>query len=131
MNLADDLCVSKKVEFAGYRGDISDILPNVRVVVVPSRSEPFGRVAIEAMAAGVPVIASDVDGLKEIVVDGYNGYLVPKNNPEAIAEKLVYLYRNQQILVHLGENAREWANNNFSLERYAQEIQAVILSFVP
>jgi glycosyltransferase involved in cell wall biosynthesis len=130
VNLANDLRISKEVEFTGYRQYISDILADVRAVVVPSRSEPFGRVAIEAMAAGVPVVASDVGGLKEIVVDGFNGYLVPRNNPEAIAEKLVYLYENQQVLADLGDNAREWAHTRFSMERYVREIQAVILSLV-
>ncbi|WP_019907389.1 glycosyltransferase [Thermoanaerobacter indiensis] len=91
------------------------------VVVVPSIKldnveEPFGIVAIEAMACRKAVIASDIGGLREIIVDGYNGFLVPDKNPEAIAEKIKYIILNPELSKEIGQNARKTVEEKFSTE---------------
>ena len=83
-----------------------DILPYyysaAQMVVVPSRYESFGMVALEAMACGAPVIASDVGGLSTLVRDGRTGFLVPDSDPEALAEKLLALMRNPELARRMG-----------------------------
>lgn len=78
------------------------------MVIMPSHYESFGMVALEAMACGTPVIASDVGGLSFSIEDGYNGYLVPGSNPQALAEKIILLLKHRVLRDHLGEQARTW-----------------------
>jgi D-inositol-3-phosphate glycosyltransferase len=82
------------------------------MVVVPSHYESFGMVALEAMACGAPVIASDVGGLSFSVSDGFNGYLVPNGDPDALAYKVTLLLKFEGLRNQLGEQARRW------VERY-------------
>jgi len=83
------------------------------MVVMPSHYESFGMVALEAMACGTPVIGSDVGGLSFSIEDGFNGYLVPGKDPDALADKIALLLRHSSLRDHLGEQAIHWA------ERYA------------
>ena len=79
------------------------------MVVVPSHYESFGMVALEAMACGTPVIASDVGGLSFNIADGFNGYLVPGGDPEALAYKIMLLLDQDELRRQLGRQARPWA----------------------
>jgi len=128
VNLSNDLDLSDKVIFTGYRNDVPRILADMKAVIIPSITESFGRVAIEAMAAGVPVIAANVGGLSEIVKDDFNGILVSTKDPKAIADKLEFLFTNPQKSEEYRKNAREWVFNNFALVTYARRIEEVILS---
>ena len=92
-NLCDDLCMGGMVIFLGKRGQ--DTLPYyysaAEVLVMPSLYESFGMVALEAMACGTPVIASEVGGLGYLVQDGVTGYTIPDSDPEALCDKLSLL----------------------------------------
>jgi glycosyltransferase involved in cell wall biosynthesis len=95
-----------------FRGAVSheEVLQRMsraRLTVVPSRSEAFGLVNIESMAVGTPVLASSVDGIRDIVRDGIDGFLVPVNDPAALAERLVKLLGDPVLCQQLGKNARE------------------------
>jgi D-inositol-3-phosphate glycosyltransferase len=109
--LAEEMGVEGKVVF----GDAvpHDELPcyynAASVCIVPSYYESFGLVALEAMACGVPVIASRVGGLKETVQDGRTGYLIPWRCPEPFAERLDLLLTNEPLRRSLGEEARQVA----------------------
>jgi len=94
---------------------------SVSIAVVPSLYEPFGLVALEAMACGVPVIASKIGGLKEIVQEGVSGLLVPPGDSIALANSIVYLLSNEQIRLRLGEGARRRAEE-FSQARRSSEL---------
>jgi D-inositol-3-phosphate glycosyltransferase len=77
------------------------------IVVMPSRYESFGMVAIEALACGTPVIAANVGGLSIIIEDGVNGYLFPMNDFQALAKKIILLLKNQALCQKFRDNARK------------------------
>jgi D-inositol-3-phosphate glycosyltransferase len=116
--LCDDLCMGRMVAFLGKRAQ--DTLPYyysaADVLVMPSHYESFGMVALEAMACGTPVIASQVGGLAFLVKDGETGYHVPDQDPEALCEKLLLIlgdpHQRQTMGLRAAEYARDyaWAN---------------------
>jgi D-inositol-3-phosphate glycosyltransferase len=106
--LAAELRIADKVTFldAVPHGDLPLYYNAADICVVPSYYESFGLVAVEAMACGIPVIASRVGGLKETVRDGQTGYLVPWLCPEPFAERLELLLNNEPLRRSLGREAR-------------------------
>jgi D-inositol-3-phosphate glycosyltransferase len=111
--LCDELTVGKMVVFLGKRGQ--DTLPYyysaAEVVVMPSFYESFGMVALEAMACGTPVIASQVGGLAFLVQDGITGYTVPAEDHIALCEKLTALLGEESLRRQMGRNAAEYAQS--------------------
>ena len=107
--LAQELGVADAVHFLGSRPHeaLPDFYRAADVVVVPSFYESFGLVAVEAMACGVPVVASRVGGLASTVADGRTGYLIAWRCPEPFAEKIEVLLRNEQLRAALGAGAAE------------------------
>ncbi|MSP22697.1 MAG: glycosyltransferase family 1 protein [Dehalococcoidia bacterium] len=113
--VAREVVVADRVRFLGAvpHQELAQYYNAADVVVVPSFYESFGLVALEAMASGVPVVASRVGGLVATISDGRTGYLVPWRCPEPFAEKLDLLLRNEPLRRSLGAAARA------SMERYA------------
>lgn len=111
--LREQIGLQDLVAFIGNRGQ--DTLPYyysaADAVVVPSFYESFGMVALEAMACGTPVVASQVGGLAFLVQDGETGFTVPVDDPEALAEKLLLLIRNEALRQEMGKNATDFAKN--------------------
>lgn len=124
--LISKLNISKNVVFTGFRNDVPQILHNCKALVMPSWNEPFGRVVIEAMAAGIPVIGTNVGGPKEIIQDGISGYLIPPCSPNAIAEKILYLYYHQPIGNKMGENGKKIVKKKFNVESYTKNIEKIL-----
>lgn len=89
--LTAELKLETKVYFSGFKANVPQIMRALDILVVPSLSEPFGRVVIEAMAMKTPVIASRVGGIPDIIEDGVNGILIPLKNPKAISEAVIKL----------------------------------------
>ena len=114
--LVERLGISSRVVFAGMRRDIADVLPLVDVFVMPSLSEGFGIAIVEAMAAGLPVVASDVGGIPEIVQHGETGLLVPPGDPAALAAALHELVTRPDRARALGACGRQRARERFSIE---------------
>ncbi len=110
-SLCDDLCMKHMVVFLGKRGQ--DTLPYyysaAEVLVMPSHYESFGMVALEAMACGTPVIASQVGGLAFLVQDGITGFHVPDGDHSALCEKLTTLIADHDLRRQMGENAFRYA----------------------
>ena len=100
---------------------MSQFWNSVNVAVVPARHESFGLVALEALACGVPVVATTAGGLKEIVEDGESGLLVPPGDAGALARALQALLTDEPLRQRLAEGARRRAQA-FSLERRAHDI---------
>ena len=109
--LRQELGINDLVLFLGAKDQ--DVLPNyyaaAEMVVMPSHYESFGMVALEAMAMGRPVIASEVGGLAYLVQDGVNGYHVPTRDPEALAERIYELLTNVDCREAMGIAARHYA----------------------
>jgi D-inositol-3-phosphate glycosyltransferase len=112
-NLCDNLCVERMVVFLGKRGQ--DTLPYyysaAEVLVMPSLYESFGMVALEAMACGTPVIASEVGGLGYLVQDGQTGYTIPDSDPAALCDRLSHLLGDSHLRETMGTNAARYARD--------------------
>ena len=112
--MASTLSISNRVIFAGDTSDsdLPEYYASSDVLVLPSkdRSEGFGLTLLEANATGKPVIGSNVGGIPSVIRDGYNGLLVPPNDPRALASKLSeLLVRDDHRLIEIGKNGRELA----------------------
>lgn len=108
---ASQIGVKKRVKFLGWRDDIPEIMHILDIFVLPSLNEGMGRVLIEAMAAGKPIIASNVGGIPDLVIQGENGLLVPVKDIEALAEAIEYLLENPRERIEMGEKGRKMATN--------------------
>ncbi len=123
--LRHDLELEDQTRFLGYRTDVASLMPNFDVLLVPSDREPFGRVIIEAMAAGVPVIATNSGGPPEIIDNHVDGFLVDSDEWQEMATKLMELLTQPRLAKNIAEAAREKVNNRFSVERYGGEVLEV------
>ena len=93
--------------------EIVDFYHQSAVVVLSSRSESFGKVLVEANACGKPVVATATTGAKEIIQDGYNGYLVPVGDANQLAEKIIYLLNNPEVAKTMGKNGKKLVSEKF------------------
>jgi glycosyltransferase involved in cell wall biosynthesis len=93
------------------------------LLVVNSRTEPFGLTVIEAMASGVPVLATAVDGIKEIVRHGETGWLVKARNHDSLVKGMLTLLRDQSLREQLGGHGRREAIARFSIKRFVGEVE--------
>src|SRR5262245_7370189 len=123
--LARRLVVATALELAPWTGDPRPIFEAADVVTLPSRSEGFGRVLIEAACLEKPVVASRVGGIPEVVVDGETGLLVPPDDPAALAEALSRLLGDPGLRAKLGAAARLRATERFSAARHVAGVEAV------
>ena len=114
------------VHFRGYVERPAEVLLSSDIVLVPSRTEPFGNVTVEAMLAQRPVIASDIQGPAEIVRDGVTGMLVPPNDPRALADAIARLADDPEFGAALAANGRRDAVARFGVARYADEIVSAL-----
>ncbi len=115
--LAERLGVKEKLIFPGYVEDIRELLACLDIFVVPSITEGLSITTMEAMAAGLPVIASRVGGLPELVKDGETGLLVEPRNPDMLAKAALELLVNPEKCRVLGRKASESAAERFSTEK--------------
>lgn len=113
------------VDLPGWRDDIPAFLPSLTLFVSAARSEPFGLAIVEAMAAGLPIVATESEGAAEIIEDGVSGKLVPADDPEALAQAINDLLENPDERSRLGKNARLAARERFSLERMVTDTERV------
>jgi glycosyltransferase involved in cell wall biosynthesis len=119
--LARQLGVDGHVRLLGFQADVSSFLHAIDVFAFASRSEGFGQVVIEAMAAGKPVVVSRIAPLTEIVVDGEAGLWAEPESPESFAEKVLWIFSHPEEAWEMGLRARKRVYNVFSAARMAEE----------
>ncbi|MDA5011248.1 glycosyltransferase family 4 protein [Acinetobacter baumannii] len=113
----DQLIAEKLFEYPGYVTNVNQWITDSSVFVLPSYREGVPRSTQEAMAIGRPVITTDVPGCRETVEDGVNGFLVPKWDPEALAEKMCYFIENPEQVNIMGLKSHEIAQEKFDAEK--------------
>jgi glycosyltransferase involved in cell wall biosynthesis len=130
-NLCYGLRLQEKVIFTGFREDIPEIIAALDVVLhTSSQPEPFGRVLIEAMAMGKPLVATNLGGVPEVVKDGETGLLVPPRDSEALAQASIKLLKDKQFASWLGVNGLKHVRANFDARSHVQQIEALYKSLL-
>src|SRR5262249_2670387 len=109
---------------------VPEVLSRIDIFVVPSLSESFGVAAVEASACGLPVVASRVGGLPEVVVDGETGLLVPPSDSPALANALDRLIGSEELRVRFGRNGRAFVEQLYSWDRCVDVLQRLDASQV-
>lgn len=123
--LSVKLGIPQKVNFLGQRRDVPDILSCLNVFVLPSLYEGLPNAVLEAMACGLPVVATDVEGTNEVVVDGETGILVSPKDPERLAEAIISLLKNKELARQMGEAGQKRVEEKFSLEKMVNSVEEV------
>jgi glycosyltransferase involved in cell wall biosynthesis len=106
----------------GYRNDINKILPALTLTVLSSLWEGLPVVFQEAMCAGKPIIANDIDGARDVIINGETGYLVTPRQPREMADRIIELLNNDETCQQMGATARQYSAR-FSAERMCNEIE--------
>ncbi|TFW10367.1 glycosyltransferase family 1 protein [Oxalobacteraceae bacterium OM1] len=127
MQLAQELGIADAVTFTGQRQrqQLRYYYSAANVFVTTPWYEPFGITPLEAMACGTPVIGTAVGGIKTTVVDGETGFLVPPNDPDALAEKLAHLHRHPHVAQRMGWAGMRRAYQHFTWRNVAVHIASV------
>jgi len=113
------------VEFLGHRDDVRELLHAAHIACLPSWREGTPRSLLEAMACGLPVVATDVPGCREVVRNGDNGLLVPPRDPQALADALRRLINDPELRTSMGARSRQRAVDEFSAEHVIERTMAV------
>jgi glycosyltransferase involved in cell wall biosynthesis len=120
---ARDLNIDHVVNFLGSRSDIPDLLALADVFVMPSLSEGLPLALLEAMYVGLPVVASQVGGIKSIITHGENGYLVPPGNFDAISSALIDIRENYEARERFGNNNHTLIINEYTIDQMCSQYE--------
>lgn len=112
--------------FIGFKEDVMSYFSAIDIFTNTSKEEPFARVNLEAMAMGKPVIATNVGGNPEAIVDGKTGYIVPVGDSQSLAEKILELVNDKDLRESFGRAARKRVEKFFTIDHYYQNIKAVL-----
>lgn len=123
--LAEDLSLTAHVYFKSTINKTHELLPAFDVFAMPSLMEGLGLSVMEAQACGIPVVASRIGGLIDLIEDGKSGYLVPSNDPSALAEKITEALSNPQRSKAMAEQARSNIEQHFSAQNMLQQTLGV------
>lgn len=123
--LSSDLGLAEQIAWLGFYDRIGQVFKAMDLFVLPSETEAFGRVIIEAMALSKPVVATTVGGIPEIVVDSVTGLLVPPRSPEKLAEAIIKILKDPLLAAAMGQAGRQRVEQNFTVEKYIDNVIAV------
>lgn len=117
--------VSHAVTFLGHLDDVPARLAQASIFTLPSESEAFPNAVLEAMACGLPVVASAVGGIREVVQDGHTGFLVPPRDPATLADRLCSLLSQPEMAATWGARGRELVETRYSFDRMVDSITSL------
>ena len=121
--LINKLNLKENVIFTGYRDDVANLMASIDILAFPTLKESFGRSAIEAMAHAKPVVASNVGGVPEIVIDGKTGTLVPPGSPEKLADGLLELINDKKKREDMGNEGLRVVREKFDIKDMMNRIE--------
>ena len=127
MELAAERGLTSAVSFAGSRSDVGDLLAAMDVWVMSSTHEGLPVSLLEAMAAGKPIVATEVGGIPDVVEDGVSALLVPSGRAAELAAALVRVLENDALARSLGANALDRARRKYSIEAVSRRIEDIYL----
>jgi glycosyltransferase involved in cell wall biosynthesis len=128
--LIEELGLQDVVKLLGWRRDISDLLHAMDAFLLTSVFEGLPRAVLQAMAAGIPVIATAVDGTPEVVDDGVTGLLVPPERPDLAAERLLQLFESSELRERCVTGARRRLTEEFDINRMVRDLDSLYLTLL-
>ncbi|GAB4420738.1 MAG: glycosyltransferase family 4 protein [Thermodesulfovibrionales bacterium] len=124
--LIERLSLKDRVFMLGHREDIPEIIASLNMVVHPSyANEGVPQSVLQAMAMERPVVASDAGATKEVIINGKTGFLIEARNPGQIAERIIELYKNPELMVRFGKAGRKIVEKNYSIETMLDKIETL------
>lgn len=130
--LTNKLNLGSNVKFLGHlnRNELEKLYQRSAIVIMPSTwPEAFGKIGIEAMSVGRPIVASDVGGISDWLIDGQTGFMIPPKDSKAIAEAVIKLLSNHNLLTEMSKKARA-KSEEFDLNKHADEIERIYLRLI-
>lgn len=128
--LAAELDISDKVHFLGHREDVPDLMAASDLLLLTSRSEGVPQAVTQALGMGLPVVATAVGGVPELVIHEKTGLLVPPENPQAVAEAMMRLMDDPQLTIRLEQEGRRHALSEFSLDAMLDKTERLFESLL-
>jgi glycosyltransferase involved in cell wall biosynthesis len=125
-----ELDIADRTHFVGYREDVGSVYASLDAVALSSANEGTPVAVIEALAAGVPAVATDVGGVSDVVPDGVGGYLVPEDDAAQMAEKLALLAADDALRRRLGEGGAAWVHDRYSVPRLIDDVDSLYRSLL-
>jgi N-acetyl-alpha-D-glucosaminyl L-malate synthase BshA len=125
MAMVERLNIEKHVKFVGVRNDIGTVIACSDLMLLPSQNESFGLAALEAMACGVPVVASRVGGLAEVIEDGRTGFLFKVGDTGEAAQKAINLLQDKKLYEYIRKEALADAETKFSMKKIVDQYEEI------
>ena len=128
IDYSQEVGVREKILFLGERNDISQLLGVFDIFCLSSLSEGISLVLLEAMATGLPIVATRVGGNSELIEDGVNGFLVPSQDPRSMSENLVKLLSDKELRDHMSKNNQKSARSRFDIRDVTKTYQELYVN---
>lgn len=129
-NIISERPFKNRVFMLGHREDIPEVIASLNAIVHPSyANEGVPQTVLQAMAMKKSVVASDAGAIKEVVVDGQTGFLIPTKNPYEIASKVIDLYRNSKLCARFGEEGRKLVEKHYSIDQMLDKIEKLYKTY--
>jgi len=129
-NMAKRLNLGDSLIFTGYRKDVAELMGAIDILVVPSHAEAFGNVAIEGMAAGKPVVASNTDGLLDIVINNETGIQFPPKNADKLANTIIKLVDSKELREKYGSAGLNRVKEMFDEKKQIKKLETRFLDLI-
>ncbi len=118
-------CLSKYIKFFGFQQNPFKFIKESDILLMCSKSEAFGRITIEAMLMGKPVIGARSGGTMELIKEGVNGFFYTPGDYKELAEKIKFFYEHPFLMHKMGQNGQQWSSKRFTQKRYGEEVLAI------
>ncbi len=131
--LARELSLENQVHFLGFQRQLGDIFAAIDINCLSSypQQETLSVAAIEAMSAGIPIVCTDVGFMNEIVIPNETGFLVPVDDPDSLAEKIIFMLKNSEKQQYMGRQARKLVDETLSVHQMARAFEQLMLHSKP